>query len=86
MSEASKPYVAAFPVGSVVRVIDVETLGQFRPPAWRFHNPLEMLQLEFAGRVTTVAAIGYYHGGDALYTLADLPGVWHEGCLETAAG
>jgi hypothetical protein len=28
-----------------------------------------------------VAAIGYYHGGDVLYTLNDIPGIWHEQCL-----
>lgn len=28
--------------------------------------------------------IGYYHGGDELYWLKGVPGVWHERCLKAA--
>jgi hypothetical protein len=27
-------------------------------------------------------AAGYYHGGDVLYTLTGVRGIWHEQCLE----
>ena len=50
---------------------------------WHLHNPLQPGQLEFAGRIAIVAEVGYYHGGDELYQLKDLPGVWHEVCLES---
>ncbi len=52
--------------------------------AWKFHNPLTVDQIPFAGLETTVSEISYYHGGDALYQLADAPGIWHEQCLLTA--
>ena len=28
--------------------------------------------------------VGFYHGGDALYELEGVPGVWHEVCLRKA--
>ena len=57
-------------------------LEQFRR-AWTMHNPLSEAQLAFAGKQATVKALGFYHGGDVLYELIDVPGVWHEECLES---
>jgi hypothetical protein len=31
--------------------------------------------------MSTVARLGYYHGGDELYWFDDIPGTWHECCL-----
>jgi hypothetical protein len=76
-------YNAAFPVGSTVRVLAADRLLRFKE-TWKFHDLLRDGQIAFAGRVTVVASIGYYHGGDPLYGLKDLPGVWHEVCLEGA--
>lgn len=47
-----------------------------------YHNKLTDEQMPFAGCVPRVAKVGYYHGGDPLYELEGLPGVWHEVCLE----
>jgi hypothetical protein len=74
-------YDALFEVGSTVRVQSLDALHAFRS-SWKFHHPLIDEQLAFADQSATVATIGYYHGGDALYTLKDLPGIWHEQCLE----
>ena len=38
-------------------------------------------QIVFAGRGTTVQEVSFYHGGDVLYTLDGIPGIWHEQCL-----
>lgn len=73
-------YHERFPVGSRVRVASRERLDQFIR-TWRFYNPLTAQQLPFAGRETTVRQVGFYHGGDALYTLDNIPGVWHEPCI-----
>lgn len=73
-------YHALFEVGAPVRVQSLDQLSAFRR-SWKFHDPLTDEQLAFADHSTTVAAIGYYHGGDVLYTLKDLPGIWHEQCL-----
>lgn len=74
------PYVERFPVGTRVRVAARRELEAFRE-GWSLHNPLTVKQLDSAGQEATVNEVGFYHGGDPLYVLADLPGVWHEPCL-----
>ena len=49
--------------------------------AGQYHNELEPEQLEYAGRVAKVKAVEFFHGGDEIYTLEGVPGVWHEECL-----
>ena len=78
-----KPYEAAFPIGSSVRVCDRASLEKFRRD-WKYHDPLTVEQIEFADKVAPVAEVGFYHGGDPLYKLGGLPGVWHEECLTSA--
>jgi hypothetical protein len=78
-----KPYEEAFPAGSSVRIRDRDSLERFRRE-WKYHNPLVEEQIGFAGRVATVDEVGFYHGGEALYKLAGVPGVWHEECLIAA--
>ena len=73
-------YQASFPTGSHVRIADREVLGEFRA-TWRYHNPLSPEQLEFAGQSAVVKKTGYYHGGDVLYELEGVPGLWHEQVL-----
>ena len=77
------PYKACHTAGSTVRVAERKILADF-VNTWKPHNPLTTEQLAFAGRESTVKSVGYYHGGDVLYVLQDLPGVWHEQCLEPA--
>jgi hypothetical protein len=74
-------YSEDFPVGTYVRIADLPTLETF-VEKWIYHHPLEPLQLEFAGTESEVANVSYYHGGDVLYRLKDIPGTWHEQCLE----
>ena len=78
------PYREAFPKGTSVRIADLSALERFRAE-WKFHHPLVTEQLEYAGREARVATVGYYHGGDVLYTLEGVPGIWHEGCLHAQA-
>jgi hypothetical protein len=77
------PYKANYATGSAVRVAKKGVLDDFAK-TWKLHNPLTTEQLAFADRETTVKSVGYYHGGDVLYVLGDMPGVWHEQCLEAA--
>lgn len=74
-------YDPRFAIGETVRVIGIAQLAAFLA-SWKFHNPLRPEQMAVAGRVAVVRAIGIYHGGDPLYELSDVPGVWHEQCLE----
>ena len=60
-----------------------DRLHAFRA-SWKYHHPLGEAQLDAAGRTAVVARVGYYHGGDPLYELEGLPGLWHEVCLERA--
>lgn len=73
-------YNALFEVGAAVRIAPLNVLQDLRS-SWKFHHPLAEEQLGYADRSVTVAAIGYYHDGDVLYTLTDVPGIWHERCL-----
>ncbi len=83
MGKRNGPYNADFPRGTRVRIADRAALESFKV-TWRYHHPLQAEQLPFAGTVATVQAVGYYHGGDELYDLAGVPGLWHEACLEPA--
>lgn len=75
-------YIALFPVGAEVRVVRQERLEEFRR-TWKLHHPLEEEQLSYGGTLTRVATVSFYHG-DALYTLQNVPGIWHEVCLAPA--
>jgi hypothetical protein len=75
-----KPYEESFLAGSQVRIADRSVLEEFLK-TWKYHNPLELEQLTFAGKVAKVEKVGFYHGGEPLYVLDGVPGVWHEQCL-----
>ena len=80
--EAMKPYDASFAVGSHVRIAERARLQRFLEE-WKYHNRLEPEQLEFGGKMAKIAKVGFYHGGEPLYTLEGVPGIWHEECLES---
>jgi len=71
---------AEFEVGAEVRVADRVFLERFLEDG-QYHNELEPEQLEFADRVARVKSVEFFHGGDEIYTLEGIPGVWHEECL-----
>ena len=75
--------VAEFEVGTEVRIADRSFLESFLE-AGQYHNELEPEQLEFAGRAAKVKEVSFFHGGDEIYTLDGIPGVWHEECLQQA--
>ena len=77
-------YVSDFPRGSRVRIASYVVLERFAQE-WKLHNSLKPEQLAFAGAIAVIRDVGYYHGGDELYQLQDIPGVWHEACLEAAS-
>ena len=77
------PYNEDFPIGSEVRIADLKYLREFQG-TWKYHNKLQPGQLAYAGITAVVARVGYYHGGDVLYSLRGIPGLWHEQCLTTA--
>ena len=77
-------YEAAFQPGDRVKVASIEELELFRR-TWKYHHPLTDEQLHYAGRTAKVREVGFYHGGDPLYRLEGVPGVWHEACLRGAA-
>jgi hypothetical protein len=74
---------AEFAAGTKVRIADRAFLEQFLE-AGQYHNELEPEQLEFAGRTAKVKEVNFFHGGDEIYTLDGIPGVWHEECLSAA--
>lgn len=77
------PYKEKYPAGSKVKIAARPKLDIFYSD-WRYHNKLTRDQLDYAGRPAEVHAVSFYHGGDVLYQLKDVPGIWHEQCLEDA--
>ncbi|MES2219843.1 MAG: hypothetical protein V4587_02620 [Acidobacteriota bacterium] len=77
------PYEATFPVGSKVRIADKNFLENFQS-TWKYHHSLQPEQLAHADAVGKVKEVSFYHGGDQLYILENLPGIWHEQCLRAA--
>jgi len=73
-------YDASYPTGSQVKIASRTVLLEFQR-AWKYHHKLEEAQIEYAGKTAVVKSIGYYHGGDVLYWLEEVPGTWHECCL-----
>ena len=83
MGRLKGAYTAEFPVGTRVRIKSVPELEEFRR-TWHLHHPLSEELLRYAGQISTVSSVSFYHGGDELYGLADVPGTWHEQLLESA--
>ena len=77
-------YKENYPVGSRVVIASRDELSAFHS-AWKYHHKLTPDQLAYAGRRVEVQAVSFYHGGDVLYELKDVPGVWHEECLVSLA-
>jgi hypothetical protein len=73
-------YNEDFAVGSYVRIADRQVLQRFFD-TWKYHHKLESAQLEYASRIAKVESVGFYHGGDVLYDLEGVPGIWHEQLL-----
>jgi hypothetical protein len=80
MGKTKGPYQAEFLRGSRVMIADRPFLDHFLNH-WKFHHKLQPAQIEFADKIAKVQSVGFYHGGDELYELKDVPGLWHEQCL-----
>jgi hypothetical protein len=74
---------ARFNDGSTVRIAARDVLDNFFR-TWNYHHKLEPEQLSYAGQIAKVERSAMYHGGDILYKLVNVPGLWHEQCLEIA--
>jgi len=82
---APGPYSERYPVGSAVTIASLEELEEFMR-TWKLHHALVPEQLKFAGMTTIVRAVGYYHGGDVVYTLDGTQDFgWLEPCLRDMA-
>jgi len=73
-------YKEAFPAGTEVRIASRDFLENFSL-TWKYHRKLQAEQLSYADRIVRVKGVGFYHGGDPVYTLEGVPGLWLEQCL-----
>jgi hypothetical protein len=80
MGKSRGVYHEEYPVGTRVRIVGKTELERFANE-WKLHNSLKPEQLKFAGEFAQIEEVGFYHGGDELYKLKGVPGVWHEQCL-----
>jgi hypothetical protein len=78
------PYQAEHAKGSRVKIASRPVLEQFLRD-WKYHDKLQAEQLNYADHLAEVESIGFYHGGDELYKLKGIPGVWHRQCLLATA-
>jgi hypothetical protein len=78
------PYKEKYAVGTTVKIVAADRLEAFRL-AWKFHNKLVPEQVAYADHQAEVEGVSFYHGGDVLYKLKAVPGIWHEECLELAS-
>lgn len=81
----STPYKTAFPVGTGVRIVSRARLEKHRSD-WKYHHKLRPEQLEYGDSTAAVEEVSFYHGGDQLYVLENIPGIWHEELLEGELG
>jgi hypothetical protein len=81
MDKKEDPYQERFPKNSAVRIASLSVLENFLN-TWKLHNKLEPEQLRYADQVAEVESVGLYFGGDVLYKLKNVPGIWHEQCLK----
>lgn len=70
-------YKEEFPVGTKVRIKSLEELELFIEE-WKWHDPLLVDKLQYAGQIFKVENVGFYFGGDVLYKLEGIEGLWHE--------
>lgn len=76
----SQPYVNRYTKGEEINIASRRELEEFRRE-WKYHHPLSPEQLEWGSRHAVVEEVSFYHGGDVLYKLSDVPGLWHEAVL-----
>lgn len=81
---STRPFydLANFAEGASVRIADPAVLKEFLR-TWKLHHKLEPEQLRYAGQVAKVERVLMYHGGDIIYKLEDIPGLWHQHLLES---
>jgi hypothetical protein len=72
---------AKYKPGTSVRVASRAALEHFLN-TYTMHHKLHPDQLAFGGREARVLKTYMYHGGDIIYELEGVPGIWHERCLE----
>ena len=75
-----RPYQEEHAKGSRVKIASRPVLEQFLRD-WKYHNKLQPEQLNYADQIAEVESLGFYHGGDQLYKLKGIPGIWHPQCL-----
>ena len=81
MEKDENIYKQTFAISSKVKIANRSLLENFLN-TWKLHNKLKPEQLDFADRIAEVESVGFYHGGDQLYKLKGILGIWHEQCLE----
>ena len=83
MGKTKGPYKEEFTKGSVVKIADSAFPENFLK-TWTLHDKLTPEQLNYANQIAEVESVGIYFGGDELYKLKGVPGLWHEQCLKAS--
>ncbi len=81
MEKGKYIYSETFQKDSKVKIANRFLLENFLK-TWTLHNKLKPEQLSHADQIAEVESVGFYHGGDELYKLKGISGIWHKQCLE----
>jgi hypothetical protein len=84
MEKGKYIYSETFPNDSKVKITNRSMLENFLK-MWTLHNKLKPEQLSHADQISEVESVGFYRGGDELYKLKGISGIWHKQCLEAVA-
>jgi hypothetical protein len=84
MGKTKGLYKAEFPKGTKVTIANRTTLETFLNE-WRFHHKLPPTQLGYHDVEAVVEEVLFYHGGDELYRLGGIEGIWHEQCFRPSS-
>jgi hypothetical protein len=81
MEKGKYIYSETFPKDSKVKIANRSFLENFLK-TWTLHTKLMPEQLSYADQIAEVESVGFYHGGDELYKLKGISGIWHKQCLQ----
>jgi hypothetical protein len=68
-----------FQAGDRVRIKSLEILQEFT--LHPVYQPLQESQFKYADKLAVIAESSMYHGGNILYQLKGVPGIWHQDLL-----
>jgi len=81
MEEIMPDYHPIFKKGDKIKINDKDYLLNFQR-TWKYHHNITDDQIKYAERLAAVKDVYIYHGGEVMYALKSIPGIWLEQLIE----